>query len=242
MNTDSPVHHDEWRKGRVLLVVLFLSIAGLVVVHLARSKSRGRDQLAQTDLPAGNTGSHGPSPVTISGGFAPTNVNIRSLSTSRLVVIGVFLFAWGIFFWPTLYRYDRITVGSASIPIRSHRITGATEVYRGTQWVPEKNSDRPVPPEVLASLNGNADLSPSFVSSGSTLSGDLYNGSSWQISEITIRLAAVAADRSATWTRDFSEELYLRPRSSAHFIISTGPASAPFTWTVVAAKGHILTD
>ncbi len=56
--------------------------------------------------------------------------------TLTLLMIFAFLTFCGIACWPTLYRYDYLTSGNTSIPIRVHRLTGETETFRG-RWQPE---------------------------------------------------------------------------------------------------------
>ena len=43
----------------------------------------------------------------------------------------------GIFFWPTLYRYDSMKDGKKTRLVRIHRVTGSTEILLGESgWKP----------------------------------------------------------------------------------------------------------
>ena len=61
---------------------------------------------------------------------------------------------------------------------------------------------------MLAQLTGNAGFQYG------TYKGMLYNGSAWQITQVTLRVTAKGADGSVRWTRDFTEDLEMKPRST----------------------------
>ncbi|HEY7680894.1 MAG TPA: hypothetical protein VIC04_10305 [Terriglobia bacterium] len=54
----------------------------------------------------------------------------KVLCGSTLILI--VLVAW--FVWPTPYRYDRMNFGGTEFPVRTHRITGRTEILFPSGW------------------------------------------------------------------------------------------------------------
>jgi hypothetical protein len=53
-----------------------------------------------------------------------------------LVLLLVFL-AFAAFVWPTLYRYDHVTVDGDTYPVRIHRVTGHADMLVPEEgWVP----------------------------------------------------------------------------------------------------------
>lgn len=51
----------------------------------------------------------------------------------------LFLFLAGIFFWPTIYRYDEMVLSDTKIPVRMNRLTGKTEMFV-SEWISEPSS------------------------------------------------------------------------------------------------------
>jgi hypothetical protein len=105
---------------------------------------------------------------------------------SLLVVLaGVLAFAWLV--WPTWYRYDRVPWNDSVYSVRINRLTGTTEMLTpygwrrlGHQEAQTKTSDLPL--ATLSALTGTAQWH------GSTIDLDIYNGTDYEVSEITVQL------------------------------------------------------
>jgi hypothetical protein len=161
------------------------------------------------------------------------------MKTSHLLILIVAAFVAGILFWPTLYRYDKMTVGGGTFPVRTNRVTGYTEFFRGGEWVPERGSERarkgrPLPPQELLKLTGNANLGyGGFV-------GKIYNGSPWVVTRVVFRVVAKEKEGSVRWSRALSDNIAVQPLSTASFFISvTGDSEiGSFEWSIEDAEGN----
>jgi hypothetical protein len=154
------------------------------------------------------------------------------------VSVGVLvLLVLGVTVWPTIYRYDHMTDGKTTVPVRIHRLTGEAEFFNG-QWrrAPRPPSD--VPSQVLAQVTGRAGFDRD------RFRGTLYNGSDWHIEEVTIRITAKNSWGGVEWVRDFRAFLSsglsigLSARSTSTFSIEIGEVAQSVDWQVVGAKGR----
>ena len=160
------------------------------------------------------------------------------MRTRNIVIICVALLAAGILFWPTLYRYDKMTSGELSVPMRMNRLTGYTEYFYGGKWNPEKGRKERKPMQVLpadqqARITGNASLS------FGSFSGKIYNGSDWTVTGLTFRVVAKEKDGSVRWDRKFKESMNVQPLSTTSFSVSvTGDQGcASHEWSIDEAIG-----
>jgi hypothetical protein len=128
------------------------------------------------------------------------------LAESRSVRIGILatvvtcvglpaILAFGVFVWPTRYRYDHFKVGYRESPVRIDRITGETDVFDWDGWkstVPVAAAPlSPLSPNQLALLNSYASIDD-----GGTLHYTTYNGSTQAVNSITIAITVKNADGS----------------------------------------------
>jgi hypothetical protein len=171
-----------------------------------------------------------------------------------VLIVGIFVFVW-----PTMYRYDHIRGRGFVFPVRVHRITGATEVLYLGGWKKVSNGqisdteDRS-PPEVsnkvpadeLSRLNGQASIKRGL-SRGDYIEADIYNGSSWVIKTVTIRLAFENESKHESFSRDYSLSPAstfngeVKPLHAARFSERLGFTLEPgqtWRWNLVAATGH----
>jgi hypothetical protein len=98
--------------------------------------------------------------------------------------LGVAWFAWHV--WPTAYRYDH--TDSASYLVRIQRLTGKTEILREIDEGWTKLSGRTdigskIPESELPKLSGE-----SRWGWDGAFEVSLYNGSEWDLDEITVRI------------------------------------------------------
>jgi hypothetical protein len=61
------------------------------------------------------------------------------MNTKIIAIICVTVILIGILFWPTLYRYEKITSQGETILVRINRLTGYTECFLGRRWVPQED-------------------------------------------------------------------------------------------------------
>jgi hypothetical protein len=158
-----------------------------------------------------------------------------------LAVIGGLAF----YVWPTRYQYDHLKIGENSFPIRIDRFSGNTEVFYPSGWV--KRESRVAQPDValgpweVATLQttGEMDLNSTRV--------QVYNGSKYKISEMSVSISAFDDKHNALITNRIYRltPAYplsdLSPQSSGEFSATTGlNFRSPQTWeySVVGAKGR----
>ncbi len=56
-------------------------------------------------------------------------------------IIAAVVLIIGITVWPTVYRYERISGGDRTLPVRINRITGYTEMFNGRKWIGEAKEE-----------------------------------------------------------------------------------------------------
>jgi len=160
-----------------------------------------------------------------------------------LFVICVGLF--GLFIWPTPYRYDHIDYGSGtSYPVRQNRLTGSTKVLFPNGWQTVSQEELAVTD--LGKLDVHAQLYGLISTGGwNEIKLDVYNGSGLTIREITIEVSATDQNKQLIITG----RLYRSTAGGSLGIQSLGTGSVTFelgfavmpnySWSyrVVGAKG-----
>lgn len=118
------------------------------------------------------------------------------MNTKNITIICVTLILIGVIFWPTLYRYDKMTGGGYVFLIRTNRLTGYTEYFQG-KWIPQeeqqniKKSESLPLEEQIKVIGGKAELNRGYTD-GPYFKAELYNGSSWTITDVIIRVVVKA--------------------------------------------------
>jgi hypothetical protein len=148
-----------------------------------------------------------------------------------------------ILFWPTLFKYDKMTYEGNSFPIRINRITGYTEMFRG-KWLPstkpKKDPDiSALPYSEKAKVTGNAGLT-----GHGFFKGDIYNGSNWHITKIRVEVIAKESDGKERWNREFEDDINLTPLTAGHLLIRVaGDEDVGSTeWNITGVWGYQVTD
>lgn len=160
------------------------------------------------------------------------NLNINVI----VVIVAVFLFA--LFIWPTIYRYDKYISRQNTYPVRTNRITGNSAIFRGDKWVSQdKNEDKikvvRIPSEEIQKVTGNAEIGSSY------FEGDIYNGTNWIITVLTIRIIAHDNTGSVIWDRKFEETTYILPFSTQDILFKIGECKYnTFDWNIEEIKGY----
>lgn len=132
--------------------------------------------------------------------------------TFIIIVMCLFLFAIGIIFWPTIYRYDEATISKKIFTVRFNRITGQTEYFiEGKwQWKKPKNKTEPevIPYDECKKITGYASISDGH------FNATIYNGSRWDITSIVYRLKPVDKDGNEIWNRTYYDSVQIKTLSS----------------------------
>ena len=64
-----------------------------------------------------------------------------TLRILRVLLVTAILAAIAMFVWPTRWRYDHMTVGNDTYPVRIHRVTGHADVLLpGDGWTPVEDA------------------------------------------------------------------------------------------------------
>ncbi len=131
------------------------------------------------------------------------------------------------------------------MPVRIDRFTGQAEGLTGSGWHSLRNSeptdsnDETLPPSELAHLDGRCSID-----SLDWINCDLYNGSTWKLSRVTVAIAVHDPKGSEILSRNY--DLVMRPYESGsptentQFHASLGFSVAPpqaWSWRITAAKG-----
>ena len=111
--------------------------------------------------------------------------------TNRILVAGVIVgsLIFGVFIWPTMYRYDRLKWGDKEYPVRINRLTGHSATFVGSRgWVDaDRDADEaeartaastPLKQYELEQLTGSAEVKGSF------FSGTIHNNTGKVVTEL----------------------------------------------------------
>lgn len=162
------------------------------------------------------------------------------MNTKNIAIICATITLIGIFFWPTLYRYDKMILEGNTFPVRTHRLTGYTEYFLMGEWIPQegqqsRKKSKILPFDEQIKVAGNAGLS-----GYGSFRGKVYNGSSWTITDMIIRVIAKEKNGSVRWDRKFKEAQIISPLSTASIYITvTGDENvASFEWNIEEIRGY----
>lgn len=167
--------------------------------------------------------------------------------------IALVLLTLAVLVWPTRYKYDHLKIREADYPVRIDRFTGKAEILYPSGWSTSKTSERQqLPEEQMAKLKGDATLSSSGL-----MELQIYNGTQWTVSEITV-LVTLEGSPSSSPIEDFDHQITdnnritsrpyrlvaefgVEPLSSGRFRADLGFRLMPGqTWTfkIANAKGQ----
>ena len=154
------------------------------------------------------------------------------------IVIGIL----AVTFWPTLYRYDHVTLSGNIFPVRTHRFSGKTEMlYLGTGWVEISNNSSPsrkptlLPSDQLAKLDGRL-----AVTTYGYIKADIYNGTERELDTVKVEVTILDSSGAQVLRRVYKlTSTGGRALSSSEFIADCGFTLAPgqtYQWRIVSAK------
>jgi hypothetical protein len=73
-------------------------------------------------------------PVVAASSEPPRRSRMSAPRWFYVSLAAVALLLWGVFVWPTAYRYDHYTADGTTRPIRMNRLTGMSQVWTPTGW------------------------------------------------------------------------------------------------------------
>ena len=167
----------------------------------------------------------------------------------NVLVVCVTVLIIGFVFWPTMYRYDRLTGGNVSVPMRTNRITGVTQVFWQGDWRTTGSQaasgsagaeDQRLPATEQALLTGEGSFGYSGRGYQTTGFGvSLYNGSAWIVNRVVLRVSAIEPAGGVRWSRRFSETTSIGPLSTQYLHIELGGDDGAIArWQVEEAYGR----
>jgi len=161
-----------------------------------------------------------------------------------VIVICLTVLLIGVFLWPTVYRYDKISLEGISLPLKINRITGKTEIFFwGSGWTSYKegkieNEGKLFPPDELAKVEVTGSLSSDI------FHAEFYNGSSWNIERAMFQLTIREEDGTVRWKRKYSNippyRLPISPFSKGEINISVTDIENVGSWDfhIVELRGR----
>jgi hypothetical protein len=180
-----------------------------------------------------------------------------------LTLVGIAI-VWTVL-WSVRYRYDQLRVGEYTMLVRTNRLTGSSQVFRGGRWenaTPLKadttRTEQELPPAKLKEV----DVSFEAASDYDPVTAKIYNGSDWTISEIEVRgesfsllgcngkkgpLDDLFGCPDSIWNRTYRQPMTVLPLSSQSTILHVGvtptdagllkDAKARLVWRLQNARG-----
>jgi hypothetical protein len=158
--------------------------------------------------------------------------------------------------WGNRFSYSEFKNDGLTLPLRTSRLSGKSELFNGTSWInlegnsssggnSESRSRFQLKQEDVNKLKGNAipDLvSSDGVSRTVVLNCNLYNGSQFAVSDVTIRIRLEASIPKNAIERDYRvspENGVAKSLANSVFKVDTGLdfGTNSWTWGVVAATG-----
>jgi hypothetical protein len=162
------------------------------------------------------------------------------------LVVAVLLVALGLgyFVWPTPWRYDQMTTGSGTFPVRTHRITDRAEILLGPRgWVHagnEPQSDKPLrtlSEEEISKVQGTL-----AITNYGWLDLSLHNGTDRKIRELLVELILDAHGGQPIERREYRLPVYAGEPLTAFAVkaacgcqIAQGQG---FSWRILSAKAE----
>ena len=160
------------------------------------------------------------------------------MNTKSITIICVTIIILAALYWPTLYKYDKMKIGGNSFIVKINRFTGHTQYFRAGKWISQQDKISKktvvIPIEDKLKISGNGGFS-----SLSSFSGKIYNGSSWTLTNITIKIVAREKNNTIRWDRKFKTEINIPPLSTGDLYFSvTGESEAESEWSIEEVLGY----
>ncbi|CAG1065734.1 hypothetical protein BAC1_01322 [uncultured bacterium] len=158
------------------------------------------------------------------------------MKTKNILIICVTLILFGIFFWPTLYHYDKMTVGGNMFPVRTNRLTGNSDIFLMNEWTSQKTKKgKMLPASELNKITGNAGLN-----GYGSFSGKIYNGSDWTITKMIIQVVAKEKEGTVRWNRKYTETTSIAPLTTGYisFDVTGDENVSSSEWSIDEVYGY----
>ncbi len=143
------------------------------------------------------------------------------------------------YIWSSHNRYYIMT-SSKGVVYEVDRKTGKSWALIGSRKIEhnspdiKERSERPLPYAEAAKITGNAELGYG------TFFGNIYNGSGWVVTRVVINVTAKEDDGSVRWSRDFSDDIMIKPLNTQSFSVKVtgehGVKEAP--WNIKEVYGY----
>ena len=164
---------------------------------------------------------------------------LRLRSRGALVLLfAVVVVLVGLFVWPTHYRYDRMKARTGfETVVRIDRLTGRTEMLRLDGWRIMRGKAEALPTHELEGFQGTCKIIAGH------LECQIYNGSYWAISELTVRVTVSSPAKTLTRMYRISkasgvaDPLTSTKKWSAALGFEWEPEWGSWSWTLVGARG-----
>ncbi len=183
------------------------------------------------------------------------------MNTKQIIIlwIGLAIFLlmtifFAVIVWPTKYKYPPVKGSYNYTVVRINRFTGETEGLHKSINIGWKKLDKekvketrelllPLPYKEKENISGVAYIrdrrsSSSKVSDGFIL--EIYNGSSYNLKEITILITVKEENGDIRWSRHFQEKVAyeIKPQTSGKFIFEVPRIDeADWSWSIDEYRG-----
>ena len=163
------------------------------------------------------------------------------MQTKIVLILSLLILLIAFLFWPTIYRYDTIKMGNNELLLKTNRFSGTTQYFLGNRWIDEspsknKGGSSILPIDELSKVTGRGSFEYD------EFRGSIYNGSSWQITDLRIELVAKSKNDSVLWTRSFNAYIFndvIDPLTNGKFQISLPNAQDVVStkWSIEEVRG-----
>ena len=153
-----------------------------------------------------------------------------------MTLLAILILAIGIFFWPTIYRYDKV----GDRLTRTNRLTGKTQEYILGSWTSSESKFREpekLPYEERKKVAGKASINEFL----GQFTAEIYNGSSFSIQRFVFNIILKEKDGTIRWDRKFEGMPFIMmPLSSGNVNISISDCKnyGNFEWRIDEIYGY----
>lgn len=152
---------------------------------------------------------------------------------------------FGYFGWPTPWRYDRLTLGDKTYPVRTHRVSERAEMFTNDGWervgggADAPSVSRPavkLTPEEVGAIQGTMNIT-----SEGKLHFDLHNGTERELIELQVDVFIGPIGNVEATRRRYKIPVSLgKPFSAVFLYVPCGckvRSGETYTWQFVGAIG-----
>jgi len=170
------------------------------------------------------------------------------MNKNRLIALAIIsvtaLVAYAIYLNYTRFYIMPISNGLA---VEVDRLTGKTWVLFKDKKIEQRDESlKTIPDMELSKLTGKLSLS------SNKFSGSIYNGTEWDIRQITFNVTVLEKELDAgpnlpkgfltvRWSRDYTDKVNIAPKTSedVSFSVTEAQGFGEWTWSIIQAKGFL---